>query len=120
MADKLDLFNQILFVGEKLAEDDFASAIDTLTPLIDLKVPAALQIMGTMYQCVIGVEVNGIKAEKFLKEAADAGDALVAHNLGTLYATGAPDLLQNIDLSKLYHDRAHELDKRLGRNGAND
>ena len=51
---------------------------------------------------------NFIEAEKLLLKAANGGSGHAAHNLGTLYATGAPGIEANKDKSLKYYEQAVE------------
>ena len=74
----------------------------------------ALSVLGVMYQLGLGVPANGAKACSMLKAAADGGSGVAAHNLATLYVTGAPGCMPNRELSRLYLQRAVELGTKLG------
>ncbi len=49
---------------------------------------------------------NYLEAEKLLLKAAKAGSGLAAHNLGTLYAGGAPGVEANKESSLKYFEQA--------------
>lgn len=49
---------------------------------------------------------NFLEAEKLLLKAAKAGSGHAAHNLGTLYAGGAPGIEANKEKSLKYYEQA--------------
>ena len=51
---------------------------------------------------------NFLEAEKLLLKAAEAGSGHAAHNLGTLYACGAPGIEINKNNSLKYYEQALE------------
>lgn len=49
---------------------------------------------------------NGPKAEAMLLREAQTGSGLAAHNLGTLYATGAPGVSADVAKSRHWYEKA--------------
>ncbi|MCE3604943.1 hypothetical protein LXA47_15170 [Massilia sp. P8910] len=71
-------------------------AIAALAPLVDAQVPAALGLLGALHVLGEGVAHSGTAAAPLLGSAKALGDACAAHNLASLYATGAPGVAQDI------------------------
>ncbi|MFB9242285.1 sel1 repeat family protein [Massilia antarctica] len=70
-------------------------AIAALAPLVDAQVPAALGLLGALHVLGEGVAHSGTAAAPLLEKAKALGNACAAHNLASLYATGAPGLAQD-------------------------
>lgn len=90
--------------------DEYGQAIALLEPLCDEGDADAQSMLGVLYQIGIGVPGDGEKAVALLRSAAEKGIGLAAHNLATLYATGAPGIEPDSELSRHYLRMA----KRLG------
>ncbi|CUI08192.1 sel1 repeat family protein [Massilia antarctica] len=71
-------------------------ALAALAPLADARVPAALGLLGALHVLGEGVPHSGAAAAPLLGSAKALGDACAAHNLASLYATGAPGVAQDI------------------------
>jgi TPR repeat protein len=69
-----------------IALDDFARAIALLSPLVERKCTAAMNLMGLLLQHGMGMPQDIPKAISLLEEAATLGEGAAAHNLGTLFA----------------------------------
>lgn len=74
----------------------------------------ALGSIGVAHYVGVGADLDGLLARQFLAEGAALGNALAAHNLGTLYFTGAPGVPANTAKGRLFHELAHRLDPSLG------
>ena len=75
---------------------------------------SAMGILGVLYYAGEGVPEDGELARILLAEAAALGDATAAHNLGTLYATGAPPVERNPKKARLFHGLGRSRDPHLG------
>ncbi len=95
--------SQLREVREALSKKDYEKALSILSPLVEIESPGAISLLGLMYQLGEGVELNGIKAVKLLLRAIELGDGVAAHNLGTIYITGLPDVDKNPEKSKKYY-----------------
>ncbi|HEY9826589.1 MAG TPA: hypothetical protein V6D19_14185 [Stenomitos sp.] len=87
----------------------YDEALRILLPLLDAEMPAALGLAGSIYQLGLGVHPDGPKAVRLLSRAAELGDGLAAHNLGTLYYVGLPGVDRNPTLSRSWYLKARAL-----------
>lgn len=92
-----------------IAEERYAYAVKLLKPLVDEGNPEAIASLGFLYQVGFGVERDVEHAIRLLTRAAELGIGAAAHNLGTLYLTGYPDIEFNSELSQHWFQRAREL-----------
>ena len=99
---------KVLFSGAR------GDAFERVRLAAEMGVPEALGALGAVYYTGIGGPPDGELARALLAEAAALGDALAAHNLGTLYATGAPPVLHNPHKSRAFHALARSRDPQLG------
>jgi TPR repeat protein len=91
----------------------YGEAADMLEPLCVQGNPAAQSMLGVMYQLGLDVPADGNRAVSLLKAAAEGGEGLAAHNLSTLYATGAPGVERDPQLSRFYLRMARDLGVKL-------
>ena len=84
-------------------------ALSILQPLVDEEVPGAVAMLGFMYQCGEGVELDAPKAVGLLTRAVELGDGTAAHNLGTIYSVGLPGVERDTDKSRRYYRVAKEM-----------
>jgi TPR repeat protein len=82
--------NRQLF--EAIDGDEWDVAIPTLRSLASSGDIRAESILGACYWLGLGVEKDSRVAIRMLRHAAEAGSALAAHNLATLYACGSADV----------------------------
>ncbi|NHZ36363.1 tetratricopeptide repeat protein [Massilia rubra] len=75
------------------ASDD---ALAVLAPLAAANNPAALGLLGALHYVGEGVAHSGTEAVSLLEKAKALGDACAAHNLASLYATGAAGVAKDI------------------------
>ena len=101
--------SQLLDAREALSKKDYEKVLSILSPLVEIESPGAISLLGLMYQLGEGVELNGIKAVELYLRAIELGDGVAAHNLGTIYITGLPDVDKNINESKRYYRLAKEM-----------
>ena len=100
---------QLIEANDALSEKEYEKALSILEPLVKIEVPAALGLLGVMYQLGEGVSLNGKKAVELLLRAVELGDGTAAHNLGTIYGGGLPDIKQDYKKSKMYYRKAKEM-----------
>lgn len=100
---------ELIEASEAISNEDYEIALSLLEPLVKKSVPGALGLLGVMYQLGVGVERNGIKAVELLKRAVELGDGTSAHNLGTIYGMGMPDIPQDHQLSIQYYRKAKDM-----------
>lgn len=100
-------------IAAAMNAEHYEVALSLLSPLVDAGIPSAIGMLGTFYQLGLGVPPDGPKAISFLAQAAAAGNALAAHNLGTIYCTGLPDVGRNSDLAYSWYAEAKKLGSQL-------
>lgn len=91
----------------------YGEAADMLEPLCAVGNATAQGMLGVMYQLGLDVPADGNRAVALLKAAAESGEGLAAHNLSTLYATGAPGVERDTELSRFYLRMARDLGVQL-------
>ncbi|NHZ78518.1 hypothetical protein F2P44_04360 [Massilia sp. CCM 8695] len=92
-----DPFHAVLASTIRLIANGSAErALGALAPLVDAQVPAALGLLGALHVLGEGVPHCGSTAAPLLEDAKALGDACAAHNLASLYATGAPGVPQDV------------------------
>jgi len=94
---------------EAISNKAYDKALSILLPLAEVEVPGAVGMLGFLYQCGEGVELDAPKAVEFLTKAVALGDGTAAHNLGTVYSTGLPGVAQDTEKSKYYYRKAKEM-----------
>lgn len=106
-------FEQLNAAKAAMEADEYGQAIALLEPLCHEGVPDAQSMLGVLYQIGIGVPGDGKRAVTLLRSAAEKGVGLAAHNLATLYATGAPGIEPDPELSRHYLLMARNLGVNL-------
>lgn len=109
----MEHLEQIQAAQAAMDADEYATAIALLEPLCEQGDPDAQSMLGVLYQIGIGVPGDGKKAVALLRSAAEKGVGLAAHNLATLYATGAPGIEPDANLSRHYLRMAKALGVHL-------
>ena len=99
---------------EALDSQQYALAIELMTPLAESGDIEAQCDLGTLYQTGLGTPRNLEKALFWLEKAVDGGSGLAAHNLGTLYMTCLPDWPLDPDKSRYWKAKAKELGFKPG------
>ncbi|MCP5170212.1 MAG: sel1 repeat family protein [Hahellaceae bacterium] len=84
-------------------EGAFEKAFVVLEPMAEQEIPEALGLIGLMYQLGQGTPVNGKKAVKNLLRAAELGQGVAAHNLGSIYAMGIDGVAKDKEKSSYYY-----------------
>jgi len=107
---------QLKAASEALSNKEYAEALLILKPLVSEEIAGALGLLGAMYQLGEGVPQNGKEAVKLLSRAVELGDGTSAHNLGTIYCGGLPDVQQNYEKSKMYYRKAKEMGAQFAPN----
>ncbi|MDH5178046.1 MAG: hypothetical protein OEZ39_16200 [Gammaproteobacteria bacterium] len=101
--------SQVIEANNALTKKEYEKALKLLEPLVKNEIPGALGLLGVMYQLGEGVPLNGEKAVELLTRAVELGDGTAAHNLGTIYSGGLPDIEKNYEKSKMYYRKAKEM-----------
>lgn len=100
---------QLIEANNARSNQEYEKSLSILLPLVEKEFPAALGLLGVMYQLGDGVERDLNKAVVLLTKAYELGDGTAAHNLGTIYAMGEDDIEQDFEKSKMYYRKAKEL-----------
>jgi len=108
--------SQLLLASEAISNEQYERALVILAPLVKEEVAGALGLLGAMHQLGMGVPVDGPKTVELLTRAADLGDGVSAHNLGTVYGGGLPGVERDPILSRRYYRRAKELGAQFAPN----
>jgi TPR repeat protein len=81
---------------EAFQNEDYSKAFSLLMPLAEVGLAQAQCYIASMYHGGLGVPVDGSKAVKWYRKAAELRDtashisAVAYNNLGTIYSTGMP------------------------------
>ena len=105
----MDKQHQLKEANEALEKEDYDEAASLFAPLAEYGIAEAQRNYGTLFQLGLGVERNLKRAVELLELAAASGDGLAAHNLGTLYLSGEPDIPMDKSKSKHWYKRAKDL-----------
>ena len=108
--------SELIEASQAISSESYERALAILEPLVAQAVPGALGLLGLMYQLGTGVELNGPKAVALLSRAAELGDGVSAHNLGTIYAMGLPGVPQNFELSRKFYRAAKAMGAQFAPN----
>ena len=100
---------EVIEANDALSAKDYKRALSLLLPLVEVSDSGALSLLGVMYQLGVGVELDGLKAIELLKKAVNLGDGVAAHNLGTIYGMGMPNVPKNAKLSKSFYQQAKNM-----------
>jgi TPR repeat protein len=98
-----------------LRAKDYVAAFNLLAPMADAGDPRAMCNLATLYQCGLGVSVDGIKAvELYLKVAEqnirkDCLSGVAYNNLATIYGMGIPGVDRDPDKAQKYRGLAKNL-----------
>jgi TPR repeat protein len=96
--------------------ENYAYALELLTPLAESGDPKAQCYLASLYQCGLGVAINSRKAVELYLQVAkqcirDGRLSAVAYNnLATIYRSGTPGIIQDEEKANKYS----ELAKKLG------
>ena len=104
-----DLEKQITEAEDALFKEDYEKAFSIINPLVVKDEPAALGLLGLMYQIGMGVDRDLSRAVKLLTSACEKGNGTAAHNLGTIYEMGEEEIPKDHEKSKMYYRKAKEL-----------
>ena len=96
-------------VSQAFSDGNYGQALVLLKPLADAGIAEAIGMLGLAYQKGAGVEMDSEKAVELLQKAVEMGDAVAAHNLGTLYQQGMPGVEKNEGVSQRYFKLAKEM-----------
>ena len=94
---------------EFIAAEQYSDAVELLEPLAERGSVEAMTMLGTLLYLGAGVEPDGRRAAAMLLAAAAGGSGLAAHNLATMYGTGAPGLSPQPHLCGRYYRMARDL-----------
>ena len=100
---------QLNAAQDAIETEQYSIAIAILEPLCEIDDTMAQSILGSLYHLGLGVPVNGIKAVALLSAAAEKGNGVAAHNLGTIYVTGLPGVERDTKRSRFYYRMARDL-----------
>lgn len=89
--------------------EKYEEAYRLLLPLAEDGVPKAQACLGSLYQLGLGVERNILEAIRWLKLAAEQGEGVAAHNLGTIYMSSSEVHELDREESKKWYRKAREL-----------
>jgi len=95
--------------------ENFLDAYNLILPWAVSGYAKAQCYIATMYQCGLGVSINGVQAVKWYRKAAEQGEkyerisATAYNNLGTIFSVGMPGIQANIGMAKKYWRKAVEL-----------
>jgi TPR repeat protein len=96
--------------AQLICEERGLEALAILEPLAAAGSAEAIALQGLLFQLgTPDLPPNGTRAEALLLEAVSKGSGVAAHNLGTLYITGAPGFEPKPELGKRYYQRARDL-----------
>lgn len=87
----------------------YEEAFELLLALANLDILEAQENLGVMYQLGLGTNRNIQQAIYWLKQAANAGSGIAAHNLGTLYQTCEPEIPVDMKKSLYWFNLANKL-----------
>lgn len=91
----LDLASQLKIGQEALEQESYEAAYAALLPCAEAGILEAEATVGVLYMLGQGTPRDLVKAINLLTRAAEKGSGIAAHNLGTLYMTGEPDIPLN-------------------------
>lgn len=94
---------------DAFAREDYRLALVLLLPCAEAGITEAEAAVGSIYMLGLGTPRDAEKAIIFLTRAAEKGSGNAAHNLGTLYLTGEPDIPRNPEESRKWYRKAHDL-----------
>lgn len=94
---------------EEFLAGGYERARELLVPLAETGDLDALPLLGTMYQLGLGVPRDGVRAVELLTRAAEAGNGLAAHNLGSVYLGGMPEIPVDRERSLKWYREARRL-----------
>jgi uncharacterized protein len=94
---------------EEFLAGGYERARELLVPLAERGDLDALTLLGTMYQLGLGVPYDGVRAAELLKRAAEAGNGLAAHNLGSVYYGGLPGVATSREEGLKWYREARRL-----------
>ncbi|MBL1276420.1 MAG: sel1 repeat family protein [Ectothiorhodospiraceae bacterium] len=112
----MDKGSKNLLLGIDAFDDaKYVVAFNLLLPLAEKGEAKAQCYIATMYQCGLGVKVNGVQAVKWFevvvtkKIVEENLSAVACNNLSAIYITGLPGIDVDKSLAKFYSDEAKKL-----------
>jgi uncharacterized protein len=100
---------------DAMDKGDYSAASALLLPLAEAGNPRAQCNLATLYQCGLGVTVDGRKAIELYERVAQQNfseghlSAIAYNNLATIYFTGLPGVERDPEKGQQYLKRAREL-----------
>jgi TPR repeat protein len=88
---------------------DYGKALRLLRPLAEGGHAGAQNSLGTLYQLGLGVDRNLGDALRWFMLSVGQGEGKAAHNIGTIYLTGSPEIPIDQAESKRWFRKAREL-----------
>jgi TPR repeat protein len=105
----LEVENVVRRCRALIESEAYADALKELAPLAQQGQIEACSMIGALLMMGLGCPRDLTSAVKYLEFAANRGNALAAHNLGTLYMTCEPEWPVNRDLSHHWWEIASKL-----------
>ncbi len=96
-----------------LEEGNGEAARELVAALAEQGDASALGIIGVVHFLGVGCPPDGALAVEYLTRAADAGDALAAHNLASLYFGGMPGVAADPGRARALYALSRELGSTL-------
>ena len=96
-------------LADLIDRSEWGAAIPLLEALAQTGDVQATSILGACYYLGLGVEQDPPEGVRLLREAAERGSAIAAHNLGTAYLCGAAGVKSDVDEARRYYALAASL-----------
>ena len=110
----MDFDVQLKIGQEALEQENYSAAYSALLPCAEASILEAEASVGLLYMLGLGTTRDLNRAIKYLTNAANKGSGSAAHNLGTLYMTGEPDIPLNPEESWKWFKLAADLGFKPG------
>jgi TPR repeat protein len=100
---------------DEIERKNFSGAVQLLMPLAESGNPKAMCNLATLYQCGLGVPIDGKKAIALFERVGQMNiheeklSAIAYHNLATIYSTGLPGVEPDPLKAQQLRDRARQL-----------
>ena len=100
---------------DAIENKDYSTALRLLAPLAEAGIPEAMCNLATLYQCGLGVEIDGKQAVALYERVARLEminrslSGIAFNNLATIHTTGLPGVEPNLEKAEEYRNRARQL-----------